>query len=154
MSAPDNTQQSRSDAQKEAEILIRKRLSKKLGVALTPQRLWLDGPGGAYVDVDGVGPNESVLVEIFAHQGRLKGGQRHKVTGDALKLITLARTRPASKLIIALCDQAAADGLVGWLAEALDVWGIDRQVVKLPDDVCDGLKAAQLRQNMVNPSSD
>ena len=34
--------------------------------------------------------DESVLVEVFAHQGQLKGGRRHKIAADALKLITLA----------------------------------------------------------------
>jgi hypothetical protein len=142
----------RAGTHEKAEKLIRKRLSKELGVALTPQRLWLDG--GAYVDVDGVAPDESVLVEIFAHQGGLKGGQRHKVQGDALKLITLKRTRPASKLIIAFCDQEAADGVVGWVAEALDAAGIETRVVKLPDKVCADLRAERLRLNMVYPSSD
>jgi hypothetical protein len=150
INAPGSTERSRSDLQEEVEALIRARLSKELDVDLTPRRLWLDG--GAYVDVDGVAPDESVLVEIFAHQGRLKGGQRHKVQGDALKLVTLARSRPASKLIIAFCDQEAADGVVGWLAEALDGWRIERRVVKLPDGVRAGLRAAQVRQVMVNPS--
>lgn len=57
-----------------------------VGVELTPRSLRLGG--GARVDVDGVAPDESVFVEIFAHQGRLKGAQFHKVARDALKLIT------------------------------------------------------------------
>ncbi len=119
---------------------------------MTPQQLSLDG--GAHVDVDGVGPDESVLVEIFAHQGGLKGGQRRKIMGDALKLITLGRSRPATKLIIAFCDQEAADGVVGWLAETLKAWGIEPRVVHLPKKVCDDLRAEQLRLKMVYPSSD
>ncbi len=68
MSAPDNPMHlGRAIAHEKAEKLIRQRLSKELDVDLTPQRLSLDG--GAHVDVDGVGPDESVLVEIFAHQG-------------------------------------------------------------------------------------
>ncbi len=74
--------------------------------------------------------------------------------GDALKLITLGRSRPASKLIIAFCDREAADGVVGWLAEALDAWGVERRVVKLPDEVCADLLAERLRLKMVFPSSD
>jgi len=152
MSTPDNTRRGRADAHEKAEKLIRKRLSKKLDVDLTPQQLSLDG--GAHVDVDGVGPDESVLVEIFAHQGGLKGGQRRKIMGDALKLITLGRSRPATKLIIAFCDQEAADGVVGWLAEALDAWGVERRVVKLPDKVCADLRAERRHLKMVYPSSD
>jgi hypothetical protein len=62
------TQQSRSDVQKEAEILIRDLLSKQLVIDLAPRRLQVDRVGAvgtAYVDVDGVAPGESVLVEIF-----------------------------------------------------------------------------------------
>jgi len=151
MSAPDNTQRGRADAHEKAELLIRDLMSEELGVALTPERVRL---GGAYVEVDGVAPGESVLVEIFAHRGQLKGGQRRKIMGDALKLITLRRSRPASKLIIAFCDQEAADGVVGWLAEALEAWGVERRVVKLPDEVCADLLAEQLHLKMVYPSSD
>jgi hypothetical protein len=50
--------------------------------------------GGAYVDVDGVAADSSAFVEVFAHQGTLKGGQKHKVANDALKLITLGREHP------------------------------------------------------------
>jgi hypothetical protein len=68
-----------------------------------------------------VSEDESVLVEVFAHQGRLKGGQFHKVARDALKLITLARSREASRLILAFGEEAAAC-VIGrsWLAEATD----------------------------------
>lgn len=72
--------------QRSAEPLIRRAVSVAVGVELAPRSLRLDG--GARVDVDGVAPDESVFVEIFAHQGRLKGAQFHKVARDALKLIT------------------------------------------------------------------
>jgi hypothetical protein len=141
--------------QQDAEPLILRSVSEALGgVKLTARRLRLGD--GAYVVVDGVAPDESVLVEVFAHLGRLKGGQRHKVQGDALKLITLARSRPASKLIIAFCDQEAADCVRGgsWLAEALRAWGVEVRVAELEDDVRRGLRDAQERQVMVNPPSD
>ena len=92
--------------------------------------------------------DESVLVEVFAHQGRLKGGQIHKVARDALKLGTLARTRPESRLVVAFGDQAAADCVLGksWLAEALRTWGIEVFVAELEPSIRDGLVAAQVRQ--------
>lgn len=138
--------------QRTAEPLILAGVSKTLGVELTPRSLRLDG--GARVDVDGVAPDESVFVEIFAHQGRLKGAQFHKVARDALKLITLRRTRTTSKLIIAFGDPEAAACVTGasWLAEALSSWEIEVLVVDLEDAVRDGLRAAQVRQVMVNPT--
>jgi hypothetical protein len=143
-----------SRVQMDAEPLILLAVSEALGgVELRPERLRLEN--GAYVDVDGAAPDGSVLVEVFAHQGRFKSGQVHKVAKDALKLITLARTRPASKLVLAFGDQAAADCVTGksWLAEAIRAWGIEVHVAGLNEAVRAGVRLAQERQVMVNPPS-
>jgi hypothetical protein len=144
--------QSDSHEQRSAEPLIRHAVSVAVGVELAPQSLRLDG--GARVDVDGVAPDESVFVEIFAHQGRLRGAQFHKVARDALKLITLGRSRPESRLIIAFGDThaAACVSASSWLAEALRTWRIEVFVANLDADVRAGLRSAQARQVMVNPS--
>ncbi len=143
--------QSDSLEQRTAEPLILAGVSKIVGVELAPRSLRLDG--GARVDVDGVAPDESVFVEIFAHQGRLKGAQFHKVARDALKLITLGRSRAGSKLIIAFGDPDAAACVTGasWLSEALSSWEIEVLIVDLDDPVRAGLRDAQVRQVMVNP---
>jgi len=138
--------------QLEAEPLIREGLSQHLGgITLEPRKLTL--PHGARVDIDAASSDDSVLVEIHAHQGRLRGGQFGKVARDALKLITLSRTRPTSKLILAFADEDAAGCVHGrsWLAEAVKAWGIEVVVVPLDQNVRDGLRAAQVRQVMVNP---
>jgi hypothetical protein len=135
-----------------AEPVILAGVSAVLGVELAAQTLQLEH--GARVDVDGVAPDQSVLVEIYAHQGRLKGGQVHKVARDALKLITIARGLPvAPKLVIAFGDADAAACVTArsWLSEALRSWSIEVLVVELRDDLRAGLRAAQVRQVMVNP---
>lgn len=66
-----------STAQSDAEPLILAAVAEQVGVTLEPRRLTL--PGGATADVDGVAPDESVLVEVFARQGALKGRQRGKI---------------------------------------------------------------------------
>lgn len=106
------------------------------------------------MQVDGADANESVFVEIFARQGALKGGQRHKVATDALKLLTLGRSRPDAQLIIAFADlEAASYATKGtWMAEALAAWGVTVLVVELDGSVRDGIRAAQARHTMVNPS--
>jgi hypothetical protein len=38
---------------------------------------------------DGVDAERTVFVEVFAHVGKLRGGQRHKVSTDALKLLAI-----------------------------------------------------------------
>lgn len=139
-----------STAQSDAEPLILAAVAEQVGVALEPRRLTL--PGGATADVDGVAPDESVLVEVFARQGALKGGQRGKIARDTLKLITLGQHRPAARLILALADEAAAKPLKGksWLAEALATFEIEVLLVSLDAEVRAGIRAAQVRQVMVN----
>lgn len=82
-----------STAQSDAEPLILAAVADQLGVKLAPRRLAL--PGGATADVDGVAADESVLVEVFARQGALKGGQRGKIARDALNSSRSAATGPA-----------------------------------------------------------
>lgn len=143
----------RSDAlaQREAEPLIRAAVERFLGTGpLLPMPLSL--PDGARVDVDGVDVDQTVFVEIYARQGRLKGAQFHKVARDALKLITLTRSRSGVRRILAFADRDAADCVIGrsWLAEALVIWGVEVVVVEIDDAVREGLRAAQARQVMVN----
>jgi hypothetical protein len=140
--------------QRNAESVILSGVSAALSVELAPQTLQLEH--GARVDVDGVAPNQSVLVEIYAHLGQLKGAQVHKVARDALKLITIARGLPAPpRLVIAFADTDAAACVTGgsWLSEALRSWEIEVLVVELDRDLRAGLQAAQIRQVMVNPAT-
>ena len=146
--------QSDSSEQRSAESIIRAQIASDVGKGLVARSLLL--PDGARVDVDGVADDESVLVEIFAHQGRLKGARPKKVAQDALKLITLARTRPSARLILAFGDRVAAASVLGrsWLAEALRTWNVEVLVVDLEEEVRRELLAAQARQVMVNRAPD
>ena len=89
-----------SAVQREAERLAREKVGETIGKKLTPATVRLDS--GASVQVDGVAGDESVFAEVFAHQGALKGGQKHKVAQDALKLITIGRSRPDAELLMVL----------------------------------------------------
>lgn len=144
---------SSSHEQTAAEEPVLKAVSEQLGAAVEPTRV--DFPGGSYVNVDGVSRDPLVFVEVFAHQGALKGGQRHKVAGDVLKLVTLGKLHPDARLILAFADEIAAGSVrnKGWLAEAVVTWGVEVVVADLPDEVLEGLRAAQLRQMMVNPAT-
>ena len=87
----------------QVESLILVALAGELKVELKPRRLSL--PGWACCDVDGVSPDEMVLVEAFARQGKLLGRQRGKIARDALKLITRGRHRPGAQTIPAVADE-------------------------------------------------
>lgn len=143
--------QSDSAEQRQAEVVILAALTAQLGVVFEKKRL--DLPGGSRVEIDGVADDESVLVEVFAHQGPLKGAQIHKVARDALKLITVARSRtPAPRLILVLGDDEAYKSVTGksWLSEALKMWGIEPFTAELDEVARAAVLAAQARQVMIN----
>jgi hypothetical protein len=131
--------------------LILVAVGDRLVTPVAPARV--DLPRGSYVNVDGMSEEPPVFVEVFAHQGALKGGQRHKIAGDVLKLVTLCKFYPTARLVIALASVDAARSLRNrsWLAEAVATWGIEVVVVDLPEAVIESLRVAQLRQVMINP---
>jgi len=91
--------------------LILAGVAARHGVDLAPATLQL--PGGARVDVDGAATDLSVLLEVFARMGKLRGGQFHKVARDALKLVTIGRQHLDARLVIAFGDAAAAGCVTG-----------------------------------------
>jgi hypothetical protein len=139
-----------SSVQLAAEVEIRAALQDEFGPGLKPDTVLIDG--ATPVKVDGVSDDERVFVEIFAHQGPLKGGQRRKVALDVLKLITIGREHPDAQLVIALADETAAASLKSntWLATALRLWKIDVVVVPITDDTRAQLVDAQVGQRMDN----
>lgn len=94
-----------------------------------------------------------IFVEVFAHHGRLRGGQLHKVSTDALKLITIGRAHPSARLILAFADETAAQSVKGtsWRAEALRTWSVEVAVVEIGAEDRARIEAAQHVQRMVNP---
>jgi hypothetical protein len=141
-----------SAVQRRAEAVIRELLSERLGVPLTPRTIKLQA--GAPVQVDAASVDGTVLAEIFARQGALKGGQQKKVAIDTLKLITIHREQPAKQLVICFADKEAAAYATGggWVAQAVRTWGVDVEVVDIPADLRAEIVAAQAGQTMVNPS--
>src|ERR1700677_2969349 len=118
------TAPSNSAVQREAEVVAVAALSRDLGLSLDPAKLPL--ADGVLVHVDGfhAGP-PAILAEVFAHQGPLKGGQRHKIMSDAFKLVAIGRHYPGAMLLLVLTDPVAADGAQrGWRGAALKAAGV------------------------------
>ena len=71
-----------SAVQRRVEEHILGLAGEKLGVELK-HRAWVETrttlPEGARIDVDGYCPDPLTYAEVFARQGKLKGGQVHKV---------------------------------------------------------------------------
>ncbi|MFN8215166.1 MAG: hypothetical protein U0R71_01080 [Solirubrobacterales bacterium] len=137
-----------SGAQTAAEATILALLGEDIGVTLLQGREV--ALGGVKVRPDGMAADGSVVVEVFAHIGKLKGGQRHKVSTDALKLLAIREAHPNARLILAFADETAAASVSGWKAETLKANGIEIHTVDLSPE--DGAKivAAQEQQKMVN----
>jgi len=121
-------------------------------------RVWTEArttlPDGARIDVDGYCPDPLTYAEVFARQGKLKGGQIHKVAQDVLKLVTVRKLlAPNAQLYVVFADKSAAailDGR-GWLAEAAHAWDVKPLVVRLDTKLRGELNKAQDRQRMINP---
>lgn len=131
-----------------AEAIVLAGLGEKLGRQLQQGVVVL--MGDVEVHPDGVDEDRSVFVEVFAHVGKLKGGQRHKVSTDALKLLAIREVYPNASLILAFADQAAALSVSGWKAKTLTENGIEIHVVDLDSSERAKIEAAQRRQRMVN----
>ena len=149
MTAADALHPSNSEAQVAAEWAILYKLGIVIDVALN-QGTSIP-VGDSVVKPDGAAMDNSVFVEAFAHIGPLKGGQKHKVSTDALKLLAIRDAHPKARLILAFADEDAARSVSGWKAETLKANGIEIRVVDLDQDERERIEAAQQRQQMVNP---
>src|SRR5580658_10449489 len=142
-----------STEQRTVESFALAEVSKRLGVDLLPRKLQL--PGGSYVEIDGAteGP-PPVLAEVYAHQGRLKGGQFHKLLADAFKLVAARKLSfPCghARVLLVLTDDDAARGLrSGWRKAALKAMEVEVLVVALPPEIATTVREAQRRQEMKN----
>jgi hypothetical protein len=141
---------SSSTVQQEAEATVLRILGDELSVSLAQgHRVEF---GGSHMEPDGMTEDGSVVVEVFARIGVLKGGQRHKVSTDALKLLAIRELHPDARLILAFADQNAAGSVSGWKAETLRRQGIELRTVNLGEEERALIEAAQAKQQMVNAS--
>ena len=112
-----------------------------------------------YVDLgigarpDGINQQMKVVVEVYAHIGRLKGAQLHKVKADILKLTYIEHKLGGNwRKIMCFASRDVASHLVGesWTAEAAKLFGIEVEFVPLPFELEKSVSDAQMRQKMVN----
>lgn len=131
----------------EAEALMLARFGERADTRLEPRRVQLGY--GSWVELDGVSDDPPVYVEAWAHQGPPKAAQKSKVMNDAMRLLAAAGVADAHpRLVLLFADEEAARQFrTGtWRATALAAAGIEVEVVDLPADVREGLRAAQQRQ--------
>jgi len=131
-------------AQTDAEVPVLATLGEKLGIHLEPQvSIAL---GGEKVKPDGVDADRTVFVEVFARIGKMKSGQRHKMSTDALKLLAIREVYPQARLILAFIDEDAAASVSGWKAATLAGNGIEIHVLELEPAKVAKIEAAKAAQ--------
>jgi len=143
----DTAHPSDSLPQRDAELVIIAALSAKLGVSLAKSSI-PTGNGGR-VELDGASPDLNVLVEAYAHQGVLRGGQPKKLATDALKLTWIGRQVGATKLILAVADEQVEAYLrrpKAWLTQALIDLSVEVVCIDLDDATAAALRTAQTVQ--------
>jgi hypothetical protein len=133
--------------QRAAEGYVLAAVQAHVGVQLAKEEFRTES--GERVEIDAASEDPPLLVEAWAHQGRPKSAQRHKVLADAFKLLWVQRGfRPGARMILAFADEEAARPFRSgsWMATALRDLRVDTVVVSLPEDVREAVLAAQRRQ--------
>jgi hypothetical protein len=136
-----------SQAQRDAEVAIIAALSAQLGEPLAKTSVATGN--GRRVELDGSTADLSVLVEAYAHEGALRGGQPKKLATDALKLTWIGRQVGAKRLVLAVADRKVESYLqrpTAWLTQALIDLGVEVIRVDLDDATVSNLRAAQTVQ--------
>ncbi len=126
-----------------------KKNDKKLPESIKESGIQLDGFS------DDKKLSEPICVEIWAHQGKAKGGQPHKVMKDMCKLLLAERLlgEPCQKYIV-VSDGEALSFLSGksWMGDFAKRFGIKFWITEISDKAKQEIKDVQERQKMVNPS--
>ncbi len=135
-----------SSEQRDAEVDLIAGLSKELGVPLQKRELDLTT---CAIQIDGYSENPPIMCEAWAHRGKPKGGQPHKVLTDAFKLLFADTVLgKIHRKILVFADEAARKPFVehGWQAQCLKHFGFETYVVSLPKDQLERIEEAQERQ--------
>ena len=135
-----------SSEQRDAEVDLITGLSKELGVTLQKRELDLTT---CTIQIDGYSENPPIMCEAWAHRGKPKGGQPHKVLTDSFKLLFADTVLgKIHRKILVFADEAARKPFVEdrWQAQCLKHFGFETCVVSLPKEQLEKIKRAQERQ--------
>ncbi len=133
-----------SAEQRAIEIDVRRALETMLAVTFADPDPLLRG---LKLDAFAPGP-PPVLVEVFAHVGPSKSGQRHKVANDMAKLLLAERRLgvPCRKMIAVIDQAAIAHHGRGWVGEFAKEFGFEVIVVPGFEVRHEAMRAVQARQ--------
>ena len=136
-----------SSEQQSAERWLLDALSQELGAELAKKKLPVDEDSS--LQLDGYAETPLILCEAWAHVGAVKGGQKHKVMTDAIRLLFAnSLCGGDARLILLFGDQVAARHFQGnsWMARCLSEFGIEVRVIEMSPELKATITTAQERQ--------
>lgn len=122
-------------------------LEESLGVPLA--KTSIATANGGHVEIDAASSDLSVLVEIFAHRGKVLSGQGRKLAQDVLKLTWIRERAGAERIVLAIADPAVELYLTrpkAWLTQAISDLGVEVIRVELDAETTAALERAQVTQ--------
>ena len=147
-----NTSKSDSTEQQVAEIYLGGMAEEWIGCELDRgAKIWI--ADGVHIEPDLFSEKENIICEVYAHIGKLKVGQQHKISQDILKMIMLDKcTGKTYRKIIIVADEQVENQLKGlsFIAESIRQFAIEIKRMELPEDIKKSVCQAQKRQVMVN----
>ena len=100
-----HTHPSDSSIQQEAQGLIIRALEQKLGFSMNMLESAKIPLKDSSVELDGYSDKLSILCEVYAHIGKMKGKQFDKIISDTMKMILIEKILGKSfRKILAVCD--------------------------------------------------
>lgn len=141
-----------SSVQQRAEALMAAQAEEKIGCVLERNRRLTVGDG-VIVEPDLYSEEKHVVCEIFAHLGKLRVGQVHKLSQDILKMLLIDEClgiKHEKYLVVAGEEADAYLRGRSFIAESIRRFGIQVLKANLPGEVIKEIEAAQQRQIMVN----
>ena len=151
----DNSKNSRSDAQQQAERIIFEYIRDWLNVQDLKSNPVIKLTDAAYprIEPDFYSEKHHIVGEIFAHIGIPKRGQHNKIANDVLKMLLFDKmTGIIHRKIIVVCDAQEENALRGdsALAESIRQFGIELKRIDLDAETREKILFAQEQQFMVN----
>jgi len=145
------THPSNSNEQVDAETWILSEFNKQYLTNL--EKIELVIKGNVKVNFDGIDVNNKIVCEIYSHQGKLKSAQKHKVSHDILKLITIEKEIGGTwrKLLI-FSDEQVSRIFSGksWVSSSISLFNIEIVTLPLLSEHREILLSVQKRQRMIN----
>ena len=147
-----DTSKSKSLEQQNAETYISMLSEELIGCPLERNtKVYL--ANGVHIEPDLYSESNRVVCEIYAHIGKLKTGQQHKISQDILKMLLLEQCKGVSfRKVMIVLDDEVEKYLNGksFIAESIRQFDIELKRVNLPIEIQENIVNAQARQIMIN----